>query len=186
MRRVLICLAAGALLAGCGNDRTPPPDTGFVRSPGPFHAVEYPKAGLSLRVPERWPRAPDTGRQVVRISSGDALIAIWRYPRSEPLPLTRAQLHATRTSLIAQVQARDPTFRLTSSRLIRRSGLRAVELLGTGTIQGVQRSIRSLHAYGHKAEVVMDAFAPAKDFPRVDQQTFRPVLGSLKLTAPRA
>jgi len=185
VRRALTCLAVAALLSGCGNDRTPPPDIGVIRAPGGLRTVQFPKAGVWLKAPARWPRSPGDGRRLATFSAGEAQIAIWRYPRSEPLPETRAQLHATRTSLIAQVKARDPTFELGSSRLIRRSGLRAVELVGAGTVQGVQRSMRSLHAYGHKAEVVVDAFAPTKDFSRVDEQTFRPVLRSPKLMAAR-
>jgi len=183
--RALTCLAATVLLAGCGNDRTPPTDLGVLGAPAGLRSVQFPKAGVSLKVPVSWLRSPGEGRRIATFSAGDAQIAIWRYPRTEPLPETRAQLHATRKSLIAQVRARDPTFELRSSRLIRRAGLRAVELVGVGTAQDVQRSIRSLHAYGHKAEVVVDAFAPTKDFPRLDEQRFRPVLRSTKLMAAR-
>ena len=44
--------------------------------------------------------------------------------------------------------------------------------------------MRSLHAYGRGAEVVLDAFAPPKDFARVDEQTFAPVARSLRLRKP--
>jgi len=185
VRRALTCLAACVLLAGCGNERTPPPDIGVIRAPGGFRTVQFPRAGLSLDAPRKWLQSAGDGHRVATLSAGEGQIAIWRYPRSEPLPQTRAQLHATRKSLIAQVKARDPTFDLMSSRLVLRRGLRAVELVGVGTLQGVRRSIRSLHAYGHKAELVVDAFAPTKDFPRVDEQTFRPVLRSTKLRAAR-
>ncbi len=46
--------------------------------------------------------------------------------------------------------------------------------------------MRSLHAYGHGMEVVMDAFAPPRDFARVDEQTFGPMARSLRLSAPAA
>jgi hypothetical protein len=45
--------------------------------------------------------------------------------------------------------------------------------------------MRSLHAYGHGLEVVMDAFAPPKEFARVDRQTFGPMTRSLQLRAPK-
>jgi len=185
VRRALTCLVAAAVLSGCGNDRSAPPDPGIVRAPGNFRRGDFPKAGISLLVPSTWLQTTGEGQQVGVFSAGPAQIAIWRYPRTEPLPETRAQLHAARTALIAQVRARDPTFKLTSSRLIRRRGMRAVELLGVGTAQGVQRSIRSLHAYARKVEVVVDALAPVQVFPRVDAQIFRPTLRSTKLTAPR-
>jgi len=183
VRCALTCLAAAVVLSGCGNDRTPPREIGVIRAPGDLKTVRF--SELSLKEPERWLKSAGEGRRLVTFSAGQAQIAIWRYPRTEPLPETRDQLHATRKALIAQVQARDPTFKLTSSRLIHRRDLRAVELVGVGTNQGVQRSIRSLHGYGNKVEVVIDAFAPTQDFPRVDHQTFRRVLGSAKLTAAR-
>ena len=46
--------------------------------------------------------------------------------------------------------------------------------------------MRSLHAYGHGDEVVLDAFAPPKDFARVDEQTFAPVARSLRLPSTRS
>lgn len=185
MRRALTCLIVAVTLSGCGNDRTPAPDLGVIRAPGGFHRLNFAKAGVSLKAPVTWQRSAGEGRRVISLFSGDAQIAVWRYPRTEPLPESRAQLDATRRSLIAQVRVRDATFRLTSARLIRKAGLRAVELVGVGTNQGARRSIRSLHAYGHKAEVVVDAFAPTKDFPRVDEQTFRPVLRSARLGTAR-
>ena len=119
------------------------------------------------------------------IAIGDAQIAVWRYARSEPLPETRSQLHAARLALVAQVERRDPTFELTSSRLVMKPGVRAVELVGQGTNAGERRSVRSLHAYARGHEVVLDAFAPPEDFARVDEQTFAPVARSLRLPATR-
>lgn len=184
MRRVLICLVAATLLIGCGNDPTPPPDVGVILAPGALEGSDHPPQGVHLRLPVRWHYVIGEAPQLFVMVSGNGQIAMWRYPRREPLPVTRAQLDATRRSLIAQVHARDPTFDVHSSRLILKPGLRAVEVVGVGTNQGVRRSVRSLHAYGHRGEVVIDAFAPPKDFPRVDAQTFRPVLRSLKLRAP--
>ena len=99
---------------------------------------------------------------------------------------TRSQLHAARQALVAQVERRDPTFELTSSRLVMKRGLRGVELVGQGTNGGQRRAVRSLHAYADGHEVVLDAFAPPKDFARVDEQTFAPVARSLRLRATRS
>ena len=46
--------------------------------------------------------------------------------------------------------------------------------------------MRSLHAYGHGAEVVVDAFSPPEDFARVDMQTFAAVARSLRLSRPES
>jgi len=177
----LVVAAAAVVLAGCGNDRTPPPDTGRIPPPAGFRDVKYPAEGVTLRAPSNWRQIQGTGDQLATIAIGDAQIAIWRYERSEPLPTNRAQLKAARQALVAQVQSRDPTFELTSSRLVLKPGTRAVELIGEGTNQGEKRSVRSLHVYGRGVEVVLDAFAPPRDFARVDEETFGPVSRSLKL-----
>ncbi len=187
MRRSLIAIAALAavLPAGCGNDRTAPPDIGKIPAPTGFRDQSFIRDGVFFRAPRNWRVIEgDAQYQVATVAVGDAQIGIWRYPRTEPLPETRAQLAAARTALIAQVESRDPTFRLTSSRLVLKEGLRGVELVGEATNQEQKRLVRSLHAYGRRSEVVVDAFAPPKQFPRVDEQTFGPVARSLKIAAP--
>jgi hypothetical protein len=185
VRRALIAIAAAVALAGCGNDRTAPPDIGGIPAPKAFRDATFVRDGVSFRAPTNWRIVEGTAPQVATVAVGDAQIAVWRYPRSEPLPETRDQLEAARVALLAQVRNRDATFRLRSSRLVMKDGLRAVELVASVTNQGQRRRVRSLHAYGKGAEVVVDAFAPPKVFRRVDDQTFGPVTRSLKLRAPR-
>ena len=142
---------------------------------------------MRFRAPTNWRVVPGEAPLVATVAIGGAQIGVWRYPRSEPLPETRAQLDAARKALVAQIESRDPTFKLTSTRLIVKPGIRGVEVIGIGanlTNQSVQRSMRSVHAYGRGAEVVMDAFAPVKEFSRIDEQTFGPVTRSLKLRTP--
>jgi hypothetical protein len=158
----------------------------LIPAPNAFRAVRYPADGVSLKIPANWREVQGTDTQISTVAVGDAQIALWRYPRTEPLPETRSQLDAARLALVAQVESRDPTFDVTSSRLVMKPGLRAVELVGQGTNHGERRSVRSLHAYGHGSEVVLDAFAPPQDFPRVDKQAFAPVARSLRLRAPKA
>lgn len=186
MRAALLSLslAAALLLAGCGNSRTPIPDIGLIPGPGAFRVVRYP--GVSIRVPDNWRVFEGDAPQVATIAIGNAQIAIWRYKRVEPLPQTRAELGAARKALVAQVEADDKTFRLTSSRIVVKRGLVGVELVGQSTNEGQRRYVRSLHAYRDGYEVVVDAFAPPADFPRVDRQTFGPVSRSLRLSVPKA
>ena len=186
MRRTIIPIVAIAVLTGCGNDRTGPPDIGRIAAPAKFRDARFGQEGVFFRAPTNWRLIEGTAPQIATVASGDAQIAVWRYPRSEPLPQTTDQLAAARDALVAQVQSRDATFRLTSSRLVVKPGLVAVELIGSGTNQGLRRRMRSLHAYGQGAEVVVDAFAPPRLFSRVDKQTFGPVARSLKLAKPRS
>ena len=184
-----VALAAlAALLAGCGNDRTPVPDLGVVPAPKAFREAFFDEQGVRFRAPTNWRVVPGEPPHVATVAIGTAQIGVWRYPRTEPLPETRAQLGAARDALVAQIESRDPTFKLTSTRLVVKPGIRAVEVIGIGanlTNPSVQRSMRSLHAYGRGAEVVMDAFATPKQFARVDEQTFGRVTRSLKLRAPK-
>ncbi|HEV2775505.1 MAG TPA: hypothetical protein VGV90_07940 [Solirubrobacteraceae bacterium] len=191
MPRTLLPLlaAAAVLLGGCGNDRAPVPDLGLIPAPKGFRDAPFKAQGIQFRAPTNWRIVSGQDTQLATVAVGDAQIGIWRYERTEPLPETRAQLGAARQALVAQIESRDPTFKLTSTRLVVKPGFRGVEVVGTGTNLAngsIQRSMRSLHAYGHGVEVVMDAFAPPRDFARVDEQTFGPMARSLRLTAPRA
>lgn len=186
MRHTLTAIAAAVVLAGCGNDQTSSPDIGGIPAPAAFRDAIFAEQGVVFRAPTNWRIVPGDAPQLATVAVGDAQIGVWRYPRSEPLPETRDQLKAARQALVAQIESRDPTFRLTSSRLVVKPGLRGVELVGSATNQGQRRLLRSLHAYGRGAEVVVDAFAPPKEFPRVDEQTFGPVARSLKLRKPRS
>jgi len=183
--RLAVCLVVlAALLAGCGNDRTPVPDLSLVPAPKAFRETFFQAQGVRFRAPTNWRVVPGDRPQIATVAIGTAQVAIWRYPRTEPLPETRAQLGAARDALVAQIRSRDPTFELTSTRLVMKRGLRGVEVLGVGTNltnPAAKRSMRSLHAYGGGAEVVMDAFAPPKEFRRIDEQTFGPMARSLKL-----
>ncbi len=185
MRRVLGILLALVVVAGCGNERSKPADVRTVESPGRFRDARYPKQGVFFRTPVRWRTVHGKAPQISTVTSGSAQIAIWRYPRTEPLPRTREELGIARDELLRAVRSRDPSFDLGSTRIVIKKGLRGVEVVGTGTNQGVRRRVRSLHAYAKGAEVVVDAFAPQADFGRVDRQTFAPVIRSLKLRVPR-
>ena len=182
-----LLLAAGLALNGCGNSRTPTPD---VSTPGPpigSYEVKYPKQGIRFQAPAGWILSQGTGTLVASIGVGSSSMSIWRYPRTEPLPRTRAQLEQARQALVAAAQARDPTFKAAKATVTRIAGAHAIVIRGTETIEGNERMVRSAHVYSHAAEVVVDALAPARDFRRVDAAFFRPLLRSLRIgRAPRA
>jgi hypothetical protein len=185
---VLAVAAASLALAGCGNERTPTPDTARPLAPQGTALVRYPEAGVRFATPGRWDRAGGQAPLVATVTSGRATIAVWRFPRAEPLPGSAEDLRRARRTLLAAARARDPSFRLHPTHAVTRrrvGGLRALEVRGTGTVEGQERAVRSLHVYGFGGEVVVDALAPPAQFGRVDREVFGPLLRSVRLSAPR-
>lgn len=181
-RSILVSLALAAVLAGCGNDRTPPPD---VTTPGPaFGTIDqrYPGAGVRFQAPKEWRLVKGQPPLVATISTGTAMIAVWRYPRTEPLPRSAKALDEAKDRLVAAVQARDRTFKLARARTMHAARAPAVQLLGTETVGGEPRRVRSTHVYAHGGEVIVDAYAAPLDFDRVDRTIFRPLLRSLRVS----
>lgn len=178
----MLCALA---LGGCGTARQLPPD---VTTPGPpigTTPVSFPKAGLSFAMPNGWLRTDGQGSLVTTISTGEATIALYRYPRSEALPRTRAELDAALDALVGAAKARDASFTEIKRARLKVDGHPAVQLRGTETVVGRPRTVRSTHVYADGAEIVVDAFAPDRDFRRVDAQVFRGVLRSLQIAKPQ-
>lgn len=180
MRSRLLLIAAVALV-GCGNERTDPPD---VTTPGPplgSSRQADPANAISFLVPSGWRFDRGQPPLVATISTGQASIAIWRYPRSEPLPRTDAQLDQALNDLVAAAKARDPSFAELAREKLRVDGKPAVQLRGTASVAGQPRTVRSTHVYADGHEVVVDAMVPAKDFARVDELVTLPIIRELQL-----
>jgi hypothetical protein len=182
MRRLL--LLACVLLAGCGNEQAKPPDMAVPASPAGSTPVSFAPAGIRLAAPGGWKVQPGQAPLVATIQSGTAQIAIWRYPRTEPLPKTTAQLTQARDLLVQAAKARDQTFKKSEATITKVGGHPAIQVRGTETLAGQPRTVRSTHVYAFGGEVVVDAFAPATVFGQVDRDAFRPVVKSLRLQAP--
>jgi hypothetical protein len=182
-----LAVAFALVLGGCGNERQLSPD---VATPGPAFGserVSYPQAGVTLRrAPAGWTRITGAAPAVATIATGQATIGIFRYPRTEPLPRTKAQLDAAATALIGAAKARDPTFTEIKRARLRVDGQPAIQIRGTQTIAGQPRTVRTTHVYAHGGELVVDAYAPEASFRRVDAQVFRPLLATMRVTAPKA
>jgi hypothetical protein len=140
--------------------------------------------GISYRRPRNWDQLAPAGSLVGGLTSRTATVAVWRYPRTEPLPGDRAELERVQTLLLDRVRQRNPTFTLRTSEITELAGAPAIELTGSQSSAGFAYDVRSAHLFKAGAEVVVDAYAPSGDFARVDRQVFRPLLASLKLTAP--
>jgi hypothetical protein len=179
----LVALAVAS--AGCGNDRTAAPDTARPLSPQGSATISFPQAGVRFATPGRWDRTPGQAPLVTTMTSGRATVAVWRFPRTEPLPRTAGDMRRARRGLLGAAMARDPSFRSREARATRVGGHRALEVRGSGTVEGQPRRLRSLHVFAFGGEVVLDALAPPGDFSRVDREVFRPLLRSLRLTRPQ-
>jgi hypothetical protein len=182
MRRLmlLVCL----VLAGCGNQQQRPPAVAVPAQPSGTTPVTFDSDGVRFAAPGGWHVQAGTAPLVATVQSGTALIALWRYPRTEPLPATRAQLAQARDLLLQAAKARDATFKPLKSAITKLGSHPAIQVRGTETNSGQPRTVRSTHVYAFGAEVVVDAYAPADVFGRVDRKAFLPLVRSLKLRAP--
>src|SRR3954466_2469935 len=159
-RRLLPVSLAVLALAGCGSSKDDTPDPGAIPVGGGRVTVRYPEAGVRFRAPQDWRRQAGKAPLVAAVQTGQATIAVWRYPRSEQLPVTHNSLGAAKEALVAQIKKRDQSFEVQKAKLLHVGPKRAVQVLGLGTINGSKRMIRSTHIYTEKAEYVVDAYAP--------------------------
>src|SRR5689334_7096605 len=159
MRRALLVMLPVFALAGCGSGKDKPPDSTAVPTGGATVTLRYPAAGVVFKAPGDWRRQTGKAPLVAAVQTGQATIAVWRYPRTEQLPVTHKGLQAAKEALVGQIQKRDPSFRVHKAKLLHVGPKRAVQVLGRGTINGNPRMICSTHIYTQKAEYVVDAYA---------------------------
>jgi hypothetical protein len=179
-----ISLTLAALVAGCGNERQRAPDATGTQKPAKATRVAYPAGGVSLAAPRNWYRVPGNRPLVAYIVSGRAVVAVWRYPRKEPLPAAKSELEQAQANLSDAAHARDRSVRIESTKLVDVNGVKGIQLVATEHITGLLRRVRSTHLFDRKAEIVIDAYAPPGEFARVDGSVFQPLLSSLRLRAP--
>ena len=184
MRRLLPIALAAAFLAGCGEERTRPPD---VLHPGPpaqeTKRVRLPGAEVSFLAPTNWAELTAAPPMAGGIRLRTATVAVWRYPRSEPLPKGGRELEQARERLLAAVEQRDPTFEVREDEVTTIGGARSIVIRGAQTIGGTRYDVRSAHVFADGAEIVVDAYALPADFPAVDRDVFGPLLESLTIGA---
>jgi hypothetical protein len=173
------------VLAGCGRDRTRPPDLTHARVGEGFIALDLASSGLSLRIPRGWQQWSIPLPGLTSLGSGGANVAVWRYERSEPLPSGPTALARARDALVAGARRRDPSLVVSSARVVRIDGAPGVELLASERVGSLRRRVRSTHVYASGAEIVIDALAPPRQFAELDRAVFRPVVASLRLSAPQ-
>jgi hypothetical protein len=181
-RHALLLPCVLALLTGCGNSRTPVPNLVKPAAADGTRTLTYRKAGLSFRVPRRWSVASQQAPLVTVVSSGPAVVAVWRYPRSQAVPTTAAELARARRSLVAAVRARQPALQVIRASIARAGGTGAIELDAVERTTGQPRRVRSVHVFGYGAEVVLEESAPAGVFHAVDHDVFSPLTQSLTVS----
>lgn len=184
VRRLHLALLWAALLVGCGKEPTPPPDVATPAPPDGTNPQRFAAAGVAFDAPGGWDVRPGKAPLVATITSGQASVALFRYPRTEPLPRTREELDEAAAALVGAARQRDPEFDERGRDRARVDGRPAVVVRGGEIVAGQPRRVRSTHVYAFAGEVVVDAFAAADDFARVDDEAFRALLRSVRLTAP--
>lgn len=183
-RSALLALAATtvvALAAGCGDD-----SSSSATTAGSPPSGDYPAAGISFTPPKGYSVAAGKGRLVATVQAGQATVAIWRYPRKEALPKGEDELKAARDALVKAAEKADDTFEVIKTAPTEIAGQPAVQIRARETIAGKPRTVRSSHLYAYGAEIVVDAYAEHDRFRQVDAEVFRPLLRSLKVSAPAA
>ena len=181
MRLAPLLLACVALLAACGEEQEPPPRAFDVKAPKGAKPAEFPRAGMALERPRNWKLRRRDAPGVFELTSGQALIAGWAYPREEPLPETDAQLESAKDRLVEAIEARDPGYRLVSAETTEVADALAVDVRGEQTISRRRLRIRSLHVFEGEVEYVIEAIAPPRDYRLVDSRALEPLLRSLEV-----
>ena len=134
-------------------------------------------------MPDRWTVIRERAPLLTAIASGGAVIALWRYLRSEAVPATRTALERARRSLLAAIRASQPGVEVIRSRVLRIDARPAIELNALERIQGALRRVRSTHVFTPSGEVVLEEYAPPNVFHQVDHAVFSPVRRSLRIIA---
>lgn len=178
---VALCACAIVLLAGCGNSRTPVPNTA-ASAGGAFRLLRYPGAGIALRAPTDWSAATGQGPLVATFTSGNSVVAVWRFPRNVGPPNGPQALRHARRQLVLEARHRDPRLTLIRSTITKVDGVPAVELDAIEQISGHPRRVRSMHAFEQRAEIVLDEYAIPQEFHTVDHAVFSPLRRSLVLS----
>jgi len=166
-------------LSGCGNSRAPVPNLSQPVTPTSFRTLNF--TGVTLRAPSNWSVVNERAPLVTVVASGTAVVALWRFPRSAPVPAGRTALSQAAAQLIQAVRARDASLQVIRATTLLLDREPAIELDAFERINGQPRRVRSTHVFVPGAELVLDEYAPPGIFHAVDHTVFSPVKRSLRL-----
>lgn len=176
-----VALLTAGLLTGCGDSRIKLPDVARLAGPAPFREISYRREGIRLYVPEDWAVLSHRPPLLGVITSGSAVIALWRYRRTSGVALGSVSLSAARQALLGAARRRSPGLSLIRSAFITVDGHGAVVLDTMQHMGGALRQDRSIHVYLPHSEVVLEEYAPPSLFHSVDHTVFSPVRRSLHI-----
>ena len=179
-----LVLAAVAVLPGCGNEPSKPPAVTTPKEAFGWENYGVPDQGVSFDRPRAWRITPGNAPLLATMSSGLATISVWRYPRNEALPTTPEELEVAKDALVAAATAKDPSFKVIKAKGTRAAHHPAVVIIADETVSGEPRRVRSTHIYAASSEVVVDAFAPADQYAKVEEEIIIPLVRTFKITAP--
>jgi hypothetical protein len=178
-------------LGGCGNSRTPVPDPSQPVQPSSFRTLRYSGSSVALGLKRSWSiefGAPSNWSIVKRkppvvtvVTSGAAVVALWRYGRKAPVPAGTEAYARVRQELIDVARNRDRSLQLISAKTVRVGSDPGIELDALESIGGQRRRVRSTHVFVAGAELVLDEYAPLAVFHSVDRAVFLPLKRSLRL-----
>jgi len=167
--------------AGCGNQVEP---AGSL-SPTPSaktRDLDYPRVGLSLRLPADVEAGAVPAPGVFRAGVGEGFVAAFAYERDEQLPRDARELEAARRRLVDAAEERSDSFDTVSSRTTEAGGSRAVELVGDQTLSQARLRTRSLHVFEGRTEYVIELAVPVEEFARLNRAVFPVIERSLAVS----
>ena len=177
-------LALAVLAAGCGNARQYAPDPARTQKPAAAKRVTFAAVGVSFAAPRNWLQGGGAKPLVALFGSGSSAVAVWRYPRKEPIPTGRSELQLVQANLSDAIQARDRSAHIEHTGIVDVHGLKGIQVVALERVNGQSRRVRSTHLFAHGTELVIDAFAPPGDFAQVDRTVFAPLIDSLRWRPP--
>jgi hypothetical protein len=178
--RLLPALIACALfLTACGKGQEPPRRVFEVKAPKGQKHADFSDEGMEFDRPGNWRLRPSSHPAVFELTSGQATIAGWAYPREEDLPESDEQLEAAKGRLLDAIEDRDSDFQVASAETTDVAGAPAIEVRGEQVISKRRLATRSVHVFENGTEYVIEALEPPADRNLVETRVLEPLLDSL-------
>jgi hypothetical protein len=147
-----------------------------------YRTLRFADADVSVSLPAGWSQVAEHPPLLTTLTSGDAVIALWRHPARQPPPASASALGAAGARLIQAIDARGSSARVLGWRVARIDGSPAIELTAFEQIAGQPRQVLSTHLFTRSGEAVLEEYAPPAVFRAVRAGVFARVRHSLTIT----